>query len=161
MVTPDPSRLYFRFLVGLGVAGVLILLLGLVQFLGFEPVGQHTGTRAKISAVFAYDSGNPSVQGRDRHQFSPRETPAAAVDWGSLPPDLVVGGAWFSGSFAEPFGAVGPARAADLTGRGPVQVDRQGARLLPQGDFTFVVERYSGGQPVEVLARRTVVVSGS
>lgn len=158
VAAPDSSRFFFRFMVGLGAAGLLVLLLGLVQFLGFEPVGEHTGARATITRVFAFDPANPSAQGRDRHQFSPQETPAAAVDWASLPADMIVGAAWFSGDFAEPFGSVGPRRAAELAG--PVPVDRQGTRLLPDGQFTFVVERYAGGHPVEVLARRTVIVSG-
>lgn len=147
-------------MVGLGAAGLLVLLLGLVQFLGFEPVGQHTGARATITGVFAYDSANPSGQGRNRNQFSPGETPAAAVDWASLPPDIVVGGGWFSGVFAEPSGSVGPLPAVELKGAGPVRVDRRGAKPLTAGEYTFVVERYSGGRPVEVLARRTVIVSG-
>ena len=157
---PGPSRFSFRLMVGLGLAGLLILLLGLVQFLGFEPVGEHTGARATITGVHAYDAANPTAAGRDRNQFSPRETPAAAVDWGSLPPAMVVGGAWFTGVFAEPFGSLGPRPAGALVSALPVPVDRHGATLLPAGDYTFVVERYSGGQPVEVLARRTVIVSG-
>ena len=157
---PDQGRFFFRFMIGLGGIGLAILLLGLVQFLGFEPVGQHTGARATISRVFAYDPRNPAAQGRDRHQFSPKETPAAAVDWGSLPPDMVVGGAWFSGVFAEPAGSLGPRPASELKGSEPVRVEHPDGKQLQSGDYTFVVERYSGGQPVEVLARRTIIVSG-
>jgi hypothetical protein len=35
-----------------------------------------------------------------------------------------------------------------------------GAQRFPSGHYEFVVERFSGPRPVEVLARRTVVVLG-
>ena len=81
------------------------------------------------------------------------------VDWTSLPPDLVVGGQWFSGGFTIDVGGVGPARAARLREHSVVPINF-GDNRLPPGHYEFAVERYSGGRPVEVLARRTVVVVG-
>jgi hypothetical protein len=39
----------------------------------------------------------------------------------------------------------------------PVEVP-EGSRFVLPGRYTFVVERLSGGMPVEVLARRFVLV---
>jgi hypothetical protein len=54
---------------------------------------------------------------------------------------------------------MGPAPAGQLTENSivPVKIP-QGFRHNVPGDYTFVVERYQDGQPVEVLARRLVYV---
>jgi hypothetical protein len=36
-----------------------------------------------------------------------------------------------------------------------------GAQRFPAGRYEFVVERYAGGRPVEVVGRRSVLVVGS
>jgi len=147
-------------MVALGLAGLVILGVGLAQFVTFEPLGQHTGVSARIVGIFDYDRVSHTVHGGNRDHFRTNEAFAAEVDWSTLPPDLEVGAAWFSGGFAIDAGGVGPATAKDLLAR-PVVPVNFGARRFPSGRYEFVVERFSGGRPVEVLARKTVVVLGS
>jgi hypothetical protein len=156
----DEIRPAFRLMVALGVAGVVILAIGLAQFVHFEPPGQRTGQAVKITGVYDYDVKSGKTFGPDKDHFKTNEPFAAVVDWSSLPPDLVVGGNWFSGGFSLDSGGVGPARAADLAKRSVVPVNT-GAQRFPAGRYEFVVERYAGGRPVEVLGRRSVLVVGS
>ncbi len=159
-LAPDETRPVFRLLVALGVAGIVILAIGLAQFVYYEPHGQQTGQRVRIAGVYDYDVKTGKTFGPNRDHFRTDEPFAAVVDWSSLPPDLVVGGNWFSGGFALDFGGVGPARAADLAEKSVVPVNRDGQRF-PAGRYEFVVERYSGGRPVDVLGRQSVLVVGS
>jgi hypothetical protein len=158
-LAPDETRPIFRLLVALGVAGLVILAVGLAQFVQYEPPGQRTGRAVKIAGVFDYDLKTGKTFGAAKDHFRTDEPFAAVVDWTSLPPDLLVGGSWFSGGFALDSGGVGPARAADLTEKSVVPVNR-GAQRFPSGRYEFVVERYAGGRPVEVLGRRSVIVVG-
>ena len=156
----DEIRPAFRLLVALGVAGVVILAVGLAQFVHFEPPGQRTGQAVRITGVYDFDVKTGKTFGAGKDHFKTNEPFAAVVDWSSLPPDLVVGANWFSGGFSLDSGGVGPARAADLAERSVVPVNR-GTRRFPSGRYEFVVERYAGGRPVEVLGRRSVIVVGS
>ena len=156
----DEIRPAFRLMVALGVAGLVILAIGLAQFVQYEPPGQRSGLTAKITGVYGYDVKTGKTFGPDKDHFKTNEPFAAVVDWTTLPPDLVVGGNWFSGGFALDSGGVGPARAADLRERSVVPVNR-GAQRFPSGRYEFVVERWSGGRPVEVLGRVSVVVVGA
>jgi hypothetical protein len=156
----DETRPIFRLMVGLGVAGIVILAVGLAQFVHYEPPGQKTGQAVRIVGVYDYDAKRGKPIGRSRDHFRTDEPFAAIVDWSSLPPDLIVGASWFSGGFALDAGSVGPARAADLTEKSVVPVNR-GTQRFPAGRYEFVVERYSGGRPVEVLGRRSIIVVGS
>jgi hypothetical protein len=156
----DETRPIFRLLVGLGVAGIVILAIGLAQFVHYEPPGQRTGRAVKIAGVFDYDVKTGKTFGPAKDHFRTDEPFAAVVDWSTLPPDLVVGANWYSGGFALDAGGVGPARAAELTERSVVPVNR-GNQRFPAGRYEFVVERYSGDRPVEVLGRRNVIVVGS
>jgi hypothetical protein len=158
--TADDTQPIFRLLVGLGVAGIVILAIGLAQFVHFEPPGQRTGQAVSIGGVYDYNVKTGSVFGGAKDHFRTDEPFAAVVDWRSLPADLRVGANWFSGGFALNAGGVGPARAADLAERTVVAVNR-GSQRFPAGRYEFVVERYSGGRPVEVLGRRSVIVVGS
>jgi hypothetical protein len=155
----DETRPILRLLVGLGVAGILILAIGLAQFVHYEPLGQRTGQMVKIAGVYDYDLKTGQTLGSSKDRFRTDEPFAAVVDWSSLPPDLVVGANWFSGGFALDAGGVGPARAADLTEKSVVPVNR-GTQRFPAGRYEFTVERYAGGRPVEVLGRRSVSVVG-
>jgi hypothetical protein len=155
----DETRPIFRLLVALGIAGIVILAVGLAQFIHYEPPGQRTGLAVKILGVFDYDLKTGRPFGPSKDHFRTDEPFAAVVDWTSLPPDLVVGANWFSGGFSLDSGGVGPARAADLTEKSVVPVNR-GSQRFPSGRYEFVVERYSGGRPVEVLGRRSVIVVG-
>ena len=156
----DDTRAVFRLLVALGLAGVVILGIGLAQFIHFEPPGQRTGQAVRIDGVYDYNAKMGKISGGARDHFRTDEPFAAVVDWRSLPPDLVVGANWFSGGFALDFGGVGPARAADLVEKTVVAVN-SGSLRFPAGRYEFVVERYSGGRPVEVLGKRSVIVIGS
>ena len=156
----DELRPVFRLLVALGIAGIVILAVGLAQFVHYEPPGQQTGQAVKIAGVFDYDVKTGKTLGADKDHFRTNEPFAGVVDWSSLPPDLVVGANWFSGGFALDSGGVGPARAADLTEKSVVPVNR-GTQRFPSGSYDFVVERYAGGRPVEVLGGRSVIVVGA
>jgi hypothetical protein len=155
----DETRPVFRLMGALGVAGIVILAVGLAQFVHFEPPGQKTGQVARITGVYDYDPQTHSTVGADRDKFRTDQPFAAVVDWSTLPPDLVVGGEWFSGGFALDRGGVGPSRAATLTESRVVPVNQGGGRF-PSGRYEFVVERFAQGRPVEVLARRAVIVVG-
>lgn len=158
-LAPDETRPVFRLIVSLGAFGVLVLGIGLAQFVAFEPSGQHTGQVARITGIYDYDPKTQMVQGKNKDHFRTDEPFAAVVDWSALPADLVVGGAWFSGGFAVRAGSVGPAPAGRLRDSPAVPVNFGGERF-PSGHYQFVVERFSNGIPVEVLARKTVVVLG-
>ena len=156
----DETRAIFRLLVGLGIAGLVILAIGLAQFIHFEPPGQRTGLAARITGVYDYDRKTGSTFGPNRDHFRTNEPFAAGVDWSGLPPAMVVGAGWFSGGFSLAAGGVGPAPAGTLGERSLVPVNFA-ARRFPAGRYEFVVERYAAGRPVEVLARTTIVVVGS
>ncbi len=159
-VAADEMRPVFRLLVVLGIAGMVILSVGLAQFVHYEPPGQQTGQAVNIVGVFGYDVKNGKTFGSNKDHYRTDEPFAAIVDWTSLPPDLVVGANWFSGGFALDSGGVGPARAASLAEKSVIPVNR-GTRRFPAGTYSFAVERYSGGRPVEVLGGRSVVVVGA
>ena len=156
----DEMRPVFRLLVALGIAGIVILAVGLAQFVHYEPPGQQTGQAVKIAGVFDYDVKTGKTFGANKDHYRTNEPFAGVVDWTSLPPDLVVGATWFSGGFALDSGGVGPARAADLTEKSVVPVNR-GTQRFPSGSYYFVIERYAGGRPVEVLGGRSVIVAGA
>jgi hypothetical protein len=146
-------------MLGLGVAAVIILALGLATLLRYAPPGQRTGYRAHIVGVFAYDPGSGQVGGRPMTRF-PREQPfAAQVDWESLPPSVTVAAEWYD-SLSSQVGSVGPATAADLAGHGTVVPVRTspGLRANLPGNYTLVVIRYARSQPVELLGSESVVV---
>ena len=149
--------LYRTLLVFATVAGV-ILAVGLVEFVYFEPPGQTTGHTAHIVGVVEYDPATGTTRGPDRTTFARSEEFAAVVDWSELPSNLVVDARWFN-SFGSMVGRVGPATAAELAPQSTVQVIvPSGLHHSLPGHYSFVVERLKDGRPVEVLTRRTVVV---
>jgi hypothetical protein len=154
----DQILTLYRTLLVFATVGVVILSVGLVEFVYFEPPGQTTGATAHIAGVFAYDPKTGSTHGPDRTTFARTEQFAAAVDWSQLPPDIVVDARWFN-SFGSAVGAVGPATPAELGPQStvPVIVPPGLHHSLP-GHYTFVVERLKDGRPVEVLGRRIVLV---
>src|SRR5579884_3983568 len=82
-------------MLALGAAGLLILVLGLVVFLRFAPLGQRTGLAARVIGVYAYDPVQRTVAGPAATRF-PRTQPfAARVSWASLPSGVVVGATWY------------------------------------------------------------------
>ena len=149
--------LYRTLVVFATVAGV-ILAVGLVEFVYFEPPGQTTGHTAHILGAFVYDPATSTTHGPDRTTFARTDEFAAVVDWSQLPSDLVVDARWFN-SFGSMVGRVGPATAGELGPQStvPVIVPPGLHHSLP-GHYSFVVERLKDGRPVEVLTRRIVLV---
>jgi hypothetical protein len=157
----DPVRTLYRTILAFGAAGLLILTIGVVEFVHFEPFDQNSGTAANIVGVYSYDPATRTTSGPDESTFSRNQTFAAVVDWSSLPPNIPVDARWYD-SFENVVGHVGPATPAKLgpTSTIPVNVAEGFQHNLP-GHYIFVVERLEAGQPVEVLARRIVLVSRS
>ncbi|HVD01764.1 MAG TPA: hypothetical protein VNG93_11565 [Candidatus Dormibacteraeota bacterium] len=158
-LAPEETRPAFRLMLALGVVGLVILGVGLAQFITFEPPGQRTGEVARIVGIFDYDPRTQGATGANQDHFRTGQPFAAVVDWSSLPPLQEVGSAWFSGGFSVDAGGVGPAPAGALASRGVVPVNF-GSQRFPAGRYELVVERFSKGRAVEVLARKTVVVLG-
>jgi hypothetical protein len=160
-VSYDQLRVLYRTLLVFATAGVVILAIGLVEFVYFEPPGQASGVKARIAGVFQYDPNTKQVGGPDRSEFPRTEEFAAVVDWSSLPATLIVDARWYN-SFGSLEGLVGPGVPSDLSSNSviPVEVPPGYHYVLP-GRYTFVVERLKDGVPVEVLGRRFVVVDRS
>ncbi len=153
----DQVRTLYRTLLVFATVSLLVLGAGFVEFVHFEPPGQATGLSVHVG-VYEFDPSTGNVVGTDRSQFSRSQQFAAVVDWSSLPPDITVDARWYD-SFGDLVGRIGPATPADLAGDKviPVVVPQGFHHVLP-GVYTFVVERVSGGVPVEVLGRRLVDV---
>jgi len=156
--TYDQLRVLYRTLLVFATVGVVILSIGLLQFVYFERPGQETGVKAHIVGVFKFDPVSKQTAGPDRSEFARSEVFAAVVDWSSLPTNLVVDARWYD-TFGSMRGVVGPAHSNDLSGQStiPVEVPDNAKFVLP-GRYTFVVERIQDGVPVEVLGRRFVLV---
>jgi hypothetical protein len=155
----EDFRPLYRTMLGLGIAAVVILALGLATLLRFAPPGQRTGYRAQVVGVFPYDTGSGHVNGPPTTRFRRDQPFAAQVDWQDLPPAMVVAAHWYDSLDSE-VGSVGPSAAAVLSGQEalvPVRTPPEFHANLP-GSYTLIVVRYSGGQPVELLASETVVV---
>jgi len=156
--TDHQLRTLYRTLLVFATFGVLILCVGLVEFVYFERPGQSTGVRATIVGVYRYDAASRQTSGPDRSEFARADEFAAVVDFGSLPSNLSVDARWYD-TFGSLRGTVGPATAGQLAAKTVVPVEvPQGNKFVLPGRYTFVVERLSGGMPVEVLARRFVLV---
>jgi hypothetical protein len=158
-VTPGSDEItpLYRAIKLVGALAIVIFLAGALEFLSFEPPGQATGTVARIQGVYAYNPDSKSVTGRPAEHF-PRSQPfAAVVDWGSIPTGTVVAARWFD-SFGEVVGQVGPGPAETMTEPSVPVALPSGLKQNIPGTYLFVVERISGGQPVEVLARRLIEV---
>jgi hypothetical protein len=154
----DQVRTLYRTLLVFATVAVLILVVGLAEFVHFEPPGQTTGTRARIVGVFAYDPATSTTLGTNKSTFARTEEFAAVVDWSGLPASLVVDARWYDG-FGGLVGRIGPSTPAQLGNSSIVPViTPPGLHHNLPGRYTFVVERFQGGVPVEVLARRFVQV---
>lgn len=157
-VTDAQLRTLYRTLLVFATVGVVILAIGLVEFVYFEPPGQTTGAKAHIEGVYQYDLQTKQVVGTDQSQFPRSEVFAAVVDWTSIPDNLVVDARWYD-TFGTIEGRAGPGNPSDLVGMSviPVLVPPGNHYVLP-GRYTFVVERLQNGLPVEVIGRRFVLV---
>lgn len=154
----DQVRTLYRTLLVYSAVSILIIVAGLVEFVYFEPPGQHSGLKATIVGVFQYDPTTNTTMGPDRNSFPRTELFAAAVDWSLLPKDVVVDARWYD-AFGNVVGSVGAGTPNQLANQTlvPVRVPPGFHHNLP-GHYIFVVERYEGGVPVEVIGRRVVLV---
>ena len=157
-VTYDQLRVLYRTLLVFATVGVVILAVGLVEFAYFERPGEASGIHAHIAGVFKYDPTTGKTSGHDRTEFARDEQFAAVVEWSSIPGSVLVDARWYD-TFGSIEGHAGPATASDLVNASivPVAVPEGYHYVLP-GRYTFVVERFNDGVPVEVLARRFEVV---
>ena len=157
----DQVQTLYRTLLVFATVAVVILAVGLVEFVYFEPPGQTTGAKARIVGIYAFDPAAGITLGADRSAFSRSEEFAAKVDWSGLPPNLAVDARWYD-TFGSIVGRVGPSTPGQLGSSSIVPVATpQGLHYNLPGRYTFVVERLQGGVPVEVLARRFVLVERS
>ena len=154
----DPVRSLYHALLVFDIVAVLILAVGLAEFVYFEPPGQATGFKATIVGVYHFDPTSHATSGDDRRIFSRMDQFAAVVDWSSLPQDIIVDARWYDG-FEAVVGHVGPGTPAQLATQTIVPVGvPAGMKFNLPGQYVFVVERLQNGVPVEVLARRIVKV---
>lgn len=157
-VTVDQLRTLYRTLLVFATVAVVILGIGLVEFVYFEPPGQTSGLKAHIVGVYRYDAATHQTVDGDKSEFSRTDQFAAVVDWSSLPVNLTVDARWYD-DFGSIRGSAGPGKPSDLATSSviPVLVPPGNRYVLP-GRYTFVVERLENGMPVEVVARRLVLV---
>ena len=157
----DPVNTLYRTLLLFDIVAILILAIGLVEFLYFEPPGQNTGLKATVVGVYQYDPATNKTFGPDRGAFTRTQLFAAVVDWKSLPPNITVDARWYD-SFQSIVGSVGPGTPAQLANQPivPIALPTNLKHNLP-GQYVFVIERWTNGVPVEVLARRIVLVERS
>jgi hypothetical protein len=154
----DPVVTLYRTLLVYGLAALVILTAGLVEFLHFEPFGVTAGVRAHIAGVYAYDPSTGQTSGPDRSTFTRSEQFAAVVNWSDLPDNITVQAVWYD-SFGNIVGQDGPGKPSDLDSHRAVPAEKpSGLKLHLPGQYIFAVERLQGGQPVEVLARRLIEV---
>ena len=143
----------------LGITALVILAIGMGEFLYFEPLGETTGTHARVRGVYAYDPASGKVVGDDSSSFDRTQPFAAVVDWESLPPEMLVTARWYNGLGVQ-VGQVPNSPAGNLVGTPLVRVEvPRGLKTNIPGEYVFVVERVARGQPVEVLARRLILVT--
>jgi hypothetical protein len=157
----DQLRTLYRTLLVFATVAMVILAVGLVEFVYFEPPGQVTGAKARIAGVFEYDPESGKVIDGDKSTFSRNQQFAAEVSWAGLPENISVDARWYD-TFGNIVGRIGPSTPAELgtTSIVPATVPQGLHHNLP-GHYTFVVERLKDGMPVEVLARRIVLVERS
>jgi hypothetical protein len=154
----DQIQTLYRTLLVFATVAMLILGVGLVEFVYFEPPGQISGARARIVGVFEYGPATGHIVDGDKSSFSRNQEFAGEVSWAGLPGDLSVDARWYDG-FGSIVGRIGPSTPSELGNDSivPVIVPQGLHHNLP-GHYTFVVERLKDGLPVEVLARRIVLV---
>jgi hypothetical protein len=143
----------------LGGVAIVILVAGFFELIAFEPPGQHTGTQAAITGVYAFDADTGQTAGGASDHFGRDQAFAAVIAWDRLPPTMVVAARWYN-SLDQEVGGVGPATAAELAAQNALVVERSSTDLkhnLP-GHYSLIVVRYAGGQPVEVIGRKVVLV---
>jgi len=154
----DPVNTLYRILLTYGVIGVLILIAGAAEFAYFEPFSKSSGLKVHIVGVFEYDPATRHTSGPDQRTFTRSDSFAAVVDWSGLPKDITVQAVWLDG-FENVVGGAGPGHPSELAASTiiPALVP-PGLKYHLPGQYIFAVERINGNLPVEVLARRIVLV---
>ena len=147
-----------RTLTALGIAAVLILVAGIAEYLHFEPPGQHTGAAASVRGVYLYDTSTKQVTGKSVTKVNADQAFAALIDVAAVPDGTQVDARWLD-PLGNGVGSVGPEDVALLRANPivPLTPPKGVSENLP-GRYTIVVERWSGGRPVEVLDRSGVLV---
>ena len=142
----------------IGAGSVVALGAGLIAFLYYEPTGQRTGLTATVDGVHPFDTKTHEVGSGTGRIYNTDQPFVAVVDWSPVPAGTQVAAIWVD-ALGSTVGGIGPADVSQLPKRQPVgtALEEQGKPNLP-GGYVFVVERYSGGRPVEVLARTSVYV---
>ena len=142
----------------IGLAGVGVLVAALVAFSYFEPSGQRTGLMATVEGVHPFDVRTHEAASQSERIYNADQPFAALVDWSSVRAGTQVAAIWVD-ALGSPVGGIGPVAVDQLPRKQLVgtALAEQGKQNLP-GGYVFVVERYSGGRPVEVLARTSVYV---
>ena len=159
--TYDQLRILYRTLLVFATVGTIVLCIGLVQFVYFERPGEASGVKANIAGVYQYDPASHKTTGPDRSEFARSDLFAAVVDWSTIPSNLIVDARWYD-TFGSMRGEVGPAHPTELTNQSVIPVEvPEGFHFVLPGRYTFVVERLQDGVPVEVLARRFILVDRS
>jgi hypothetical protein len=149
------SHPHFGVMTAIGLVGVLVLVVGGVLFAHFQPVTGASGARVTIAAQ-VYDPQSHTAGGQSRDVFSPREIPAAVVDWHAVPAGMQVAAGWFDSNGYQ-IGGQGPSppgrmgRVLPLTDAGPI----------PQDTYVFAAGRWQDGRIVEVLGQVQVRVGSS
>ena len=157
MPARDPVLRLYRVLLGYGAVALVILLAGAVEFVYFEPFGA-AGPSVRIMGVFRYDPVKHSTIGGDQRTFSRSDSFAAVVDWSTLPDNITVQAVWFD-SFENVVGSAGPAHPSALQSQTTIPAAiPEGLKYHLPGQYIFAVERLNGSLPVQVLARRIVLV---
>jgi hypothetical protein len=154
----DPVNTLYRIVLAYGVIAVLILIAGAAEFAYFEPFSKSSGLEVHVVGVFEYDPATRQTSGPDQRTFTRGDSFAAVVDWSGLPNNITVQAVWFDG-FENVVGGVGPGHPSELATSTiiPALVP-QGLKFHLPGEYIFAVERLNGTLPVEVLARRIVLV---
>ncbi len=153
----DPISTLYRTLLYYGAVALLILVAGAIEFAHFEPFAS-SGATARIVGVYRYDPQTHQTSGPDSRNFARAEPFAAVVDWSGMSDSITVEAIWYD-SFENIVGSAGPAKPSALSGDTviPAAVPKGLKYHLP-GEYIFAIERIDGGRPVEVLARRLVLV---
>ena len=77
----DQLQTLYRTLLVFATVAMVILAVGLVEFVYFEPPGQVTGVKAGVVGVFEYDPETVHLIDGDRSTFSRNQEFAAEVSW--------------------------------------------------------------------------------
>jgi hypothetical protein len=154
----DPVDNLYRVLLAYGAIAILILIAGAAEFVYYEPFSSTSGLKVHVVGAFEYDPATHQVVGADQRSFTRSDSFAAVVDWSGLPNDVTLQAIWYD-SFENVVGGVGPAHPPALAASTVIPaLVPHGLKYHLPGQYIFVVERLNGNLPVEVLARRIVLV---